>query len=209
MRARPVIRSWESLFIGEKTAGFLALGSSEYRIIKCSRLWGLILSARLWVSSRSRRRTWVGSNILPGSSRRGSDRAIPVVIVIIPVKELILISIKWPSTNRVEWIISGRITPITALVELSSSIVGWLLCIGYVPSSLMSISSIVVGELSRSMTRSSVFVINVRERHAFFSHLSVIYSFDSFISIFLSTPAWNVSVGAAIIAKPRFVRPSG
>ena len=205
VRARLVIRSWELVFIGNKTDGFLAARSSKYQNIRCTKPRGLILSTRLRISFRTRRRTWVVPNILQGSSRRGSGFGVPVVIVIIPANELILISIERSSTTRVEYVVSGTITPITSWVKLCNSIVGSLLCIRYVRSSLISVSSIVVGELSRSLTRSSAFVIIVRERHASFSHHSVLYSFDFFISNFPSAPARSVSVGAAVIAKPRGV----
>ena len=202
MRARLVIRSRQSLLIGDKAARFLAVGSSQHRIVRCTKPLRLILSVRLRVSSGARRRTWIGSNVLTGPSRRGSGRIVPLVIFFISANELILMLIERSSTTRVGRIISGRITPFTSWVESCSSIVGRPLCVGYVACRLMCVSSIFVGELSRSDTRSSTFVIIVRERHAFFSHHSVLFSLEFFIPNFLSTPAWCVSVGAAILAEP-------
>ena len=95
----------------------------------------------------------------------------------------------------------ARLLPIISWVELCSSFVSRLLCVGYIPSSLISASSILIVELSGSMARSSAFAIVVRERHAFFSHHSILFSLDFFISNFLSIPAWSVSVDAAIVAK--------
>ena len=75
----------------------------------------------------------------------------------------------------------ARLLPIISWVELCSSFVSRLLCVGYIPSSLISASSILIVELSGSMARSSAFAI--------------------VISNFLSIPAWSVSVDAAIVAK--------
>ena len=78
----------------------------------------------------------------------------------------------------------GGIAPNNSQVKLCSSFVSQLLCVGYVPCSLISASSVVIVKLSGSMTSSSAFVIVVRARHGFLSNLSVLYSLDFFIPIF-------------------------
>ena len=86
-------------------------------------------------------------------------------------------------------------------VRLCSSFKGRLLCVGYVPSNLVSVSSIGIVERSISVTRCSAFAITIRERHLFFSHQSILNSTDCFISNFYPTPAWGVPIVAAMLAK--------
>ena len=66
---------------------------------------------------------------------------------------------------------------------------------------MISASKFVMVQLSRIMTGSSTPNIIIRERHAFFSLYSILYSFDCFFSDFLPTPAWIVSIGSAVIAE--------
>ena len=103
-------------------------------------------------------------------------------------------SIKWSSTTRIDRIPSGGIIVFILWVSLCSSFKGRLLCVGYVLSDLISVSSFGVVEMSVSVTRSSAFAITTRERHVFFSHQSILYSLDFFISNIYPTPAWGVPI---------------
>ena len=125
--------------------------------------------------------------------------------VIIAVGRLILILIESSSTTRVEGNYSGGIVPTVSCRKLCSCSVGLLICVVYVPSSFISVFCNGLVGLSRSVIGSSTPIIIFRERHEVFSHRSILHSFEFFIPNFFPTPAWSVSLGAAVNACKNFV----